>query len=159
MERSISIKNLDCSKESIKIVSDLIEKDKSGKTFYNEDEHGNIIPTERLAKLYLEYSDMYVIQYIEQNIGLLAISNCNEISLFIDPNYQNKGLGEYCLRTFEQLLKKEVNALVAETTIDNIEAIRLLEKAGFKKINESRQVSINNVYVKVAKYKKNIQQI
>jgi len=156
VEKSINIKKLNYSKESIKIVSNLISKDKSGKCFYNEDEYGNIIPSEKLASLYLGYSDMYVIEYFGINIGLLALSDYNEISIFIDPSYKQKGLGEYCLRKFEQKLKNQVNSLVAETAVDNIECIKLLEKTGFEKLNGSRHLSINNVYVKVLKYKKNI---
>ena len=155
---NISIVYLENNENNIEVVSDLILKDTSQKCFSNKDIEGNIIPIEDLASLYLEYTDMYGIKFLDKFIGLLSLTNENEISIFVEPNYQNKGIGKYSLILFENLIKEkyEVNTLVAEVTCDNVESVRLLVNNGYIKTDESREVPINSTYVKVIKYVKEI---
>ena len=105
-----------------------------------------------MASIYLQYTKMYGIKYLDTYIGLLSLTN--EISIFIEPEYQNRGIGQYCLFLFEKMLKEqyELQSLVAETTFDNMECIKLLNKTGFESTNEIREVPINNVTTKVVKY-------
>ena len=156
--KNISIIYLENNKENVKIVSELILKDTSQKCFANKDIEGNIIPIENMADIYLEYTDMYGIKYLDKYIGLLSLTNENEISIFIEPDYQGKGIGKYSLLMFEKLIKEKYNldSLIAETTQDNAQSIKLLANNGYKKTDESREVPINSVYVKVIKYVKQI---
>lgn len=156
--KNISIIYLENNKENVKIVSELILKDTSQKCFANKDIEGNIIPIENMADIYLEYTDMYGIKYLDKYIGLLSLTNENEISIFIEPDYQGKGIGKYSLLLFEKLLKEKykLSTLVAETTTDNVECINLLDKNGYIKTGESREVPIDSVYVKVMKYVKQL---
>lgn len=156
--KNISIIYLENNKENVKIVSELILKDTSQKCFANKDIEGNIIPIENMADIYLEYTDMYGIKYLDKYIGLLSLTNENEISIFIEPNYQKRGIGKYSLLLFEKLLKEKykLSTLVAETTTDNVECINLLDKNGYIKTGESREVPIDSVYVKVMKYVKQL---
>lgn len=156
--KDISIIYLENNKENKKIVSELILKDISQKCFANKDAEGNIIPIENMAGLYLEYTDMYGIKESDKFIGLLSLTNENEISIFVEPDYQGKGIGKYSLLLFERLLKEKykLNTLVAEMTSDNIESIKMFSNNGYVETNESREVPINNVYVKVTKYIKHL---
>ena len=155
---NLKINYLENNDENIKIVSNLILKDISEKCFCNKDLEGNIISIEDMAIIYLEYTKMYGIKYLDLYIGLLSLTNENEISIFIEPDYQNRGIGQYCLILFEKMLKEQygLQSLIAETTLDNIECIKLLNKNGFESTNETREVPINNVPTKVAKYIKKL---
>lgn len=62
--------------------------------FSNKDIEGNIIPIEDIANIYLEYTNMYEIKFDDTYIGLLSLTNENEISIFIVPKFQNMGLGK-----------------------------------------------------------------
>lgn len=154
----IKIEYLDNNDENNRIVSELIAKDVSGKCFSNKDLEGNIIPVSEMAAIYLEYAKMFLIKYSNKNIGLLSLTNENEISIFIEPQFQNKGIGRYCLKLFEKMLKEQYNleTLIAEITRDNEESIKLFNNHGFLKTNESREVIINNIPVEVVKYVKKI---
>ena len=156
--QNLKINYLENNIKNIQIVSNLIQKDTSQKCFSNKDLDGNIIPIEEMASIYLQYTEMYGISYIDEYIGLLSLTNENEISIFIEPKYQNKGIGQYCLMTFEKTLKEQygLQLLIAETTPDNIESIKLLNKNGFEKTNETREVPINSVPTKVIKYIKKL---
>ena len=154
----ISIIYLENNKENKKIVSELILKDTSQKCFANKDIEGNIIPIEDMAGLYLEYTDMYGIKKLDKYIGLLSLTNENEISIFVEPDYQGQGIGKHSLLLFEKLLKEKykLSTLVVEMTPDNTESIIMFKNNGYIETNESREVPINNVYVKVTKYIKQL---
>lgn len=76
------------------IVKDLITMDTSNSCFLNKDMEGNIIPIEDVATIYLEYTKMYGDKMENLYIGLLAFTNENEISIFLAPSFQNRGLGK-----------------------------------------------------------------
>jgi len=155
---NIKIQYLENNSQSVKIVGDLILKDVSGKCFSNKDMDGNLVPIEELAGIYLQYTKMFAIEYLDKNIGLLSLTNENEISIFVEPAYQRRGIGQYCLKAFEILLKERygLREFIAETTLDNEESIRLLHKSGFESTNEIREVPINNQLVRVIQYTKKI---
>lgn len=157
-EKSIQIHYLENNSQSVKIVGDLILKDVSEKCFSNKDMDGNLVPIEELAGIYLQYTKMFAIQYFNQSIGLLSLTNENEISIFVELAYQRRGIGQYCLKAFETLLKEQygLQEFIAETTLDNEESIRLLHKSGFESTDEIREVPINNKLVKVILYTKKI---
>ena len=104
---NLKINYLENNDENIKIVSNLIMKDISEKCFCNKDLEGNIISIEDMAIIYLEYTKMYGIKYLDVYIGLLSLTNENEISIFIEPDYQNRGIGQYSLILFEKMLKEQ----------------------------------------------------
>ncbi len=154
----IKIEYLDNNSENNEIVSELIAKDVDGKCFSNKDTEGNIVPTTEMAAIYLEYAKMFVIKYSNTNIGLLSLTNDNEISIFIEPRFQKQGIGQYCLVLFEKMLKEQygLETLVAEITQDNEESIKLFNRNGFLSTNECREVPINDVLLKVIKYVKKL---
>ena len=139
--KDISIIYLENNKENIKIVSELILKDISQKCFANKDAEGNIIPIENMAGLYLEYTDMYGIKESDKFIGLLSLTNENEISIFVEPDYQGKGIGKWLLA---QAFIKIIH--VAEITglyfiiVDAKETSKgFYEHFGFIKFNDKEQ--------------------
>ena len=155
---NISIRRLKNNSDNKKIVSSLILKDTSNKCFANKDPNDNIIPIEDMAEIYLKYTEMYGIKYSNDYIGLLSLTNMNEICIFIEPEYQGKGIGKYALKEFEKLVLKKYkyDELVAETTTDNEISINLLNSAGYIKTDEERDVPINGEYVKAIKFIKTI---
>lgn len=42
-----------------------------------------------MANIYLEYTKMYGVRFADTYIRLLSLTNENEISIFIVPNFQN----------------------------------------------------------------------
>ena len=154
----ISVERLINNKENNKIVTDLILKDTSGKCFSNKDIEGNIIPVKDIANIYLEYTKMYGIKYDDRCVGLLSLTNDNEVSIFIEPDYQRMGIGRQSQVIFERILREEykLDSLVAEATPDNTASLKLLNIMGYKKTGESREVPINDNNVLVEKYVKKL---
>lgn len=78
------------------------------------------------------------------------ISNGNEIWIFIEPDFQNKGIATKAI----ELLKRKSNLkeLVAEAALDNEQAIKSLQKNGFIETGEKRTVTIDGKRVLVKKY-------
>lgn len=77
------------SEDDRQVVKDLILKDTSNSCFSNKDIEGNIIPIEDMANIYLEYTKMYGVRLDSIYIGLLSLTNENEVSIFIVPDFQN----------------------------------------------------------------------
>lgn len=159
IDNSLSFEKLNLNAENVKIVSSLILLDESGKCFSNKDTEGNVIPLEYMAEIYLEYTIMYGIKLENEFIGLLSLTNENEISIFIAPKHQHLGIGTESLRRFLDIVQEEhevKNSIIAEITENNPECISLLSKFDFKKTDESREVPINGEKMKVIKYVKKI---
>lgn len=155
----LSYELLKLNDKNIKTVTSLILLDESGKCFSNKDIEGNIIPLDYLAKIYLEYTIMYGIKYENEFIGLLSLTNENEVSIFIAPKYQKLGIGTISLRKFLNIIIKQhevKESVIAEITEDNKECIGLFSKFDFEMTNESREVPINGINRKVIKYRKKI---
>lgn len=150
MNEQIKIKELNNTEENALLVSSLMKKDVSGKCFSNNDLEGCGVSYLEIAKIYLKYAKMYAIAINDIEIGLVMISNDNEIGIFIEPNFQNNGIATVAL----QLLKEKINLkeVVAEVTLDNEQAIKILQKNGFVETNEKRFVTIDGIDVLVKKY-------
>ena len=109
-----------------------------------------------MANIYLEYTKMYGIKFDDIYIGLLSLTNENEISIFIVPEFQNMGLGKKVLLKFLEIIHKEFSLedFVAEVTKDNVRCIKMISNIGFSEVpNESRFVPINGNNTLVKKYK------
>lgn len=159
---NIDIISLSNSKNNRQIVKNLILKDVSNSCFSNKDIEGNIIPIEDMASIYLEYTNMYGIKFNNIYIGLLSLTNENEISIFIVPEFQNMGLGKKVLLKFLEIVHKKFSLedFVAEVTKDNIRCIKMISNIGFDEVpNESRVVPINGNDTLVKKYKLNYRDI
>lgn len=147
---NIEIEKLTNTVENSLLVSSLMEKDVSGKCFTNKDLEGNIVSYLDMAKIFLEYAELYLITADSLEIGLIMISNGNEIGIFVEPNFQKMGIATKAM----ELLKKKSNLkeLVAEATLDNEPAIKTLQKNGFVETDEKRTVTIDGKNVLVKKY-------
>lgn len=159
---NIEIVSLINSADNRQIVKDLILKDISNSCFSNKDIDGDIIPIENMANIYLEYTKMYGIRFADIYIGLLSLTNENEISIFIVPNFQNMGLGKKVLLKFLEIIHGEFNLeeFVGEVTLDNSKCIKTISDIGFSEVpNESRIVSINGNDTLVKKYKLNYKEL
>lgn len=153
---NIDIISLVNSENNRQIVKGLILKDISNSCFSNKDIEGNIIPIEDMANIYLEYTKMYGIKFDDIYIGLLSLTNENEISIFIVPEFQNMGLGKKVLLKFLEIIHKEFSLedFVAEVTKDNVRCIKMISNIGFSEVpNESRFFPINGNNTLVKKYK------
>lgn len=150
------------SEDDRQVVKDLILKDTSNSCFSNKDIEGNIIPIEDMANIYLEYTKMYGVRLDSIYIGLLSLTNENEVSIFIVPDFQNMGLGKKVLLKFLKIIHREFNLeeFVGEVTPDNIRCIKTLSNIGFSEVpNESRFVPINGNDTLVKKYKLNYRNV
>ena len=150
------------SEDDRQVVKDLILKDTSNSCFSNKDIEGNIIPIEDMANIYLEYTKMYGVRLDSIYIGLLSLTNENEVSIFIVPDFQNMGLGKKVLLKFLEIIHREFNLeeFVGEVTPDNIRCIKTLSNIGFSEVpNESRFVPINGNDTLVKKYKLNYRNV
>ena len=150
------------SEDDRQVVKDLILKDTSNSCFSNKDIEGNIIPIEDMANIYLEYSKMYGVRLDSIYIGLLSLTNENEVSIFIVPDFQNMGLGKKVLLKFLKIIHREfkLEEFVGEVTPDNIRCIKTLSNIGFSEVpNESRFVPINGNDTLVKKYKLNYRNV
>lgn len=147
---NIEIGKLEKTEENILLVSSLMEKDVSGKCFTNKDLDGNIVSYIEMAKIFLEYAELYVITADNVEIGLVMISNGNEIGIFIEPDFQNKGIATKAIELLKD--KSSLKELVAEATLDNEQAIKSLQKNGFIETGEKRTVTIDGKQVLVKKY-------
>lgn len=150
------------SEDDRQVVKDLILKDTSNSCFSNKDIEENIIPIEDMANIYLEYTKMYGVRLDSIYIGLLSLTNENEVSIFIVPDFQNMGLGKKVLLKFLKIIHREFNLeeFVGEVTPDNIRCIKTLSNIGFSEVpNESRFVPINGNDTLVKKYKLNYRNV
>lgn len=150
------------SEDDRQVVKDLILKDTSNSCFSNKDIEGNIIPIEDMANIYLEYTKMYGVRLDSIYIGLLSLTNENEVSIFIVPDFQNMGLGKKVLLKFLKIIHREfkLEEFVGEVTPDNIRCIKTLSNIGFSEVpNESRFVPINGNDTLVKKYKLNYRNV
>lgn len=147
---NIELGKLEKTEENILLVSSLMEKDVSGKCFTNKDLDGNIVSYIEMAKIFLEYAELYVITADNVEIGLVMISNGNEIGIFIEPDFQNKGIATKAIELLKD--KSNLKELVAEATLDNEQAIKSLQKNGFIETGEKRTVTIDGKQVLVKKY-------
>lgn len=147
---NIELGKLEKTEVNILLVSSLMEKDVSGKCFTNKDLDGNIVSYIEMAKIFLEYAELYVITADNVEIGLVMISNGNEIGIFIEPDFQNKGIATKAIELLKD--KSNLKELVAEATLDNEQAIKSLQKNGFIETGEKRTVTIDGKQVLVKKY-------
>lgn len=86
--------------------------------------------------------DYQVIAFIILNYGMVDNKLMCSINPFvIDPKHINKGYGSIVLKNFlenaEEILQAIIDAFDASIDKENIVAIRLFEKMGFKKIGTS----------------------
>lgn len=146
----IQIERLNNTKENITLVANLMKKDVSEKCFVNKDLEGNIVSYREMAKIFLKYAKLYAIVVDKNKIGLLIISNGNEIGMFIEPDFQGMEIATEVLG----ILKKELpyNEAVVEIATDNDPAIKSCLKNGFIETDEKRTVTINSKSVLVKKY-------
>ena len=78
------------------------------------------------------YSKWYIIQYKNQNVGSIYLSNQNEIGIFIKTNMQDRGIGEIALK----LLMKynPYPRYLANISPQNKRSIKFFKKNGFNLI-------------------------
>ncbi len=89
-----------------------------------------------------EFNKKYLYLINKKEIGYIEVKELYEIldiiNLFIEENYRNKGyaseLLEYVIRNH-----RNVNKIMLEVKEDNIPAINLYKKFGFKKISERKR--------------------
>lgn len=146
----IEIEKLKYSEKNTLLVSSLMEKDVSGKCFTNKDLEGNVVSYLEMAKIFLKYAQLYAITVDYVEIGLVMISNGNEIGIFIEPDFQNKGIATKAIELLKN--KNNLKELVAEATLDNEQANKSLQKNGFVETGEKRTVTIDGKRVLVKKY-------
>lgn len=147
---NIEIKKLESTEENILLVASLMEKDTSGKCFTNKELEGNIVSYIEMAKIFLKYAELYAIITENVEIGLIMISNGNEIGVFIEPDFQNMGIATKAIELLKG--KNNLKELVAEAALDNEQAIKSLQKNGFIETGEKRTVTIDGKDVLVKKY-------
>lgn len=154
-KEDISLQFLDLKEENISLVSKLIKLDESESCFSNKDMEGNIIPLEDMANIYLTYTNCYSVSYQKEIIGLLSLTNENEISIFIVPSYQHQGFGKIVLKKFIEVIREEhqvLGEIVAEVVPTNISSVNLVERLGFESTEEEREVPIGGKNTIVKKY-------
>ena len=96
--------------------------------------------TKETLKSYIETDQTYHVFCIEKTelIGYIIVWESATygqiIDLVIQPNYQNKGYGQKLLTyAIDYFIKIGVNIISLEVKVSNAHAIKLYEKAGFKK--------------------------
>jgi len=108
-----------------------------------------------MANIYLTYTNCYSVSYQEKTIGLLSLTNENEISIFIVPEYQYQGFGKVTLRKFIDVIREEhqvLGEIVAEVVPTNTSSVSLIEHLGFESTEEEREVPIGGKNTVVKKY-------
>lgn len=90
------------------------------------------------------YTSLYY--YKDKVIGYGHIDNDGErkwLGIFISSDYRNKGVGNIIM---DDLLENGLNEIYLTVDVDNINAIKLYKKKGFKILN-----NINNYYLMLYK--------
>jgi len=151
-----SLVPLEDNSDNRKIVTNYIIKDTERKCFgitdYDEPEKDNT--PEEMAELFFGGIDIYGIKYNFKYIGLLCIHD-GIVGIFIDPEYQKRGLGKKALIIFEKIVKDnyKYTELMAEIVSDNEPSIHLFSNLGYQYI-EQYDSTMNGNKVTFLKYKK-----
>ena len=106
--------------------------------------NSELIPFESHCKWWetvFEKECLYCIIYKSEFCGYIRLSKEEsqnkekyEISIAIAKNFQNKGVGSYSYKVFEELMSKTgIREIIALTHLENKAGKRLFEKNGFKK--------------------------
>jgi ribosomal protein S18 acetylase RimI-like enzyme len=78
--------------------------------------------------------DIYVIVDDNRILGTAGLKNNNVFSVFVDPTYHGKGIGQRLMRHVEQIAKKR--GICTLTLISSLTAVGFYEKLGYKKVKE-----------------------
>ncbi|MCH5184990.1 MAG: GNAT family N-acetyltransferase, partial [Oscillospiraceae bacterium] len=86
----------------------------------------------------------FIIYYNNQRVGWLKVNGLNGKNrawismLVIDTDYQNKGIGAVAVKFAEDYIENNGFILVGiQTTVDNIKALSLYQKCGYKIIRNN----------------------
>ena len=85
--------------------------------------------------------------YLKDNtpIGFIGFKHDNELSYLFDYDYTNKG---YCTESCKKLIdESDLKIIISDCVKDNKKSKRVLEKLGFKKIDERQ----NMIYYELRK--------
>lgn len=152
-----SYRLLSCCVEDIRVMADLMLKDTKGECFSNKDLEGNIIDLKDMAPIYIEYAKCFVINKDGEDIGLISLTNDNEISIFIEPNYQGMHIGTIVLQFFMKDIlgkyKNELTSLIGEIVPTNEASVKLFTNLGFKETDITREVPLNGINTLVKTYR------
>jgi N-acetylglutamate synthase-like GNAT family acetyltransferase len=86
--------------------------------------------------------DIYIIVDGERILGTAGLKNKNVFSVFVDPTYHGKGIGQKLMRYVEQVAKKrEIDRL---TLTSSLTAVGFYKKLGYKKVKKAFSKSLGH---------------
>ena len=132
-------------KEDLSNVLSLYETVKKQKFCVWDDEY----PTIEKIEYDFNHESLYVLKEENKVIGAISVNYENELDelidvwlytkdvceiarVVIDPNYQNKGLGEFMINEMCKLLREKGKQCIhLAVAVNNLPAVRIYEKCGF----------------------------
>ena len=138
----MNTERLEIKKTSINDVDLLLKMDKQVDT---QKYLGGIKDKSRKERIeFLKKKDSFTVFLDHTPIGFIELSSDGELSYIFDSDYWNQG---YCTEVCHEIIQNsDFDKIYAETVVDNISSIRVLEKLGFKRIKEFKKDSINFYY-------------
>ena len=96
------------------------------------DEHVNFIKSK-------PYTKWYIILEENKKIGTVYISQQDEIGIFIEKEFQSKGIGK---KSLEELIKKNPRKqFYANVNPKNLKSVKFFEDFGFKLIQQTYELT------------------
>ena len=120
--------------------------------------NGDVLTSEEVASSLLNENTVFVIEYADNIVGLLTLSEEYEIKMHINPAFQHLGIGTYVLRLIEYLLMDDANCnrIEAYVTPDNNICIQMLNHEGYNLTGEEKEVNKNNKKLVLNRYIKRL---
>ncbi|EGC82593.1 GNAT family N-acetyltransferase [Anaerococcus prevotii] len=95
---------------------------------------------ERLKKMYNylnTHGTLYYIEYKNELVGDISLSNDNEVAIVVCKEFQNKYIGRNCVKKILELAKeKGSKSVMAKIYAFNHQSRKMFEAVGFKQIDE-----------------------
>ncbi len=94
--------------------------------------------------------------YLSQYKPREAYDRTAEITVYLKPGFQGKGIGTETMKRLEQIAKQNgIGVLIGVITAENLSSIRLFEKCGYEKCAHFKQVGVKfNRLLDVVAYQK-----
>ncbi len=98
--------------------------------------------------VYEENGEIIGFAYLSPFRALDGYDKTMELSIYLKPSNDKKGLGTIILEEIENLSKNKYHVIVSVITSDNLNSILFHEKRGFKIMGELKEVGfVNNKYL------------
>ncbi|MBS5967239.1 MAG: GNAT family N-acetyltransferase [Finegoldia magna] len=95
---------------------------------------------DRLQKMYNylnTHGKLYYIEYINELVGDISLTDDNEITIVVCKEFQNKHIGRNCVKKILELAKeKGLKSVTAKIYAFNHQSKKMFEAVGFKQIDE-----------------------